>query len=192
MEPIPVIPFRWSIEKRQELGSLIDFIKVDLPPGFHEELVASSARILAFAGEAQLYFVGRSPENYFDFLSGAFEEVVELKDRINLFQFSGSRYTYELLAREHQFELEHLRAYMRTIGLSPTQIIGRKIGTTLVDVVYGGGTFRMLVELIHDWARDEKVSWPAVCDKLRIVGITERTKNSPNTWRWQQQTMVLE
>jgi len=27
---------------------------------------------------------------------------------------------------------------------------------------------------------------------MRIVGITERTKNSPNTWRWQQQADWIE
>jgi len=56
----------------------------------------------------------------------------------------------------------------------------------LVDLVYSGGTFGNLVELLHDWTREKAGDWKAVRRKLRLVGLTERAKTSPKTWRWQQ------
>ncbi|WP_422861539.1 hypothetical protein [Flagellimonas sp. W118] len=44
-----------------------------------------------------------------------------------------------------------------------------------------------LIEIIKHWSITEKNDWQSIKSKIRIVGVTERTKNSPNTWRWQQQ-----
>lgn len=192
MDLLDLKPFRWSIEKRNEIGSLIDYVVVELPEDFKKELIKSSARILAFSGNSMLYFVGRSPENYFDFLSGIFDESKDRKNKINLFQFSGRDYTYKKLANEYSLELNYLRKYMLGIGLSPNQILRRKIATSLIDVVHEGYTFKILIEILYHWALEEKVNWKELKKKLQIVGITVRTKNSPNTWRWQQQVEWIE
>jgi hypothetical protein len=56
-----------------------------------------------------------------------------------------------------------------------------------VDIVASGSTFQALVEEWRDWAAIEGTPWVQLRRKLRIVGITLRTKTSPKTWRWQQQ-----
>jgi hypothetical protein len=34
--------------------------------------------------------------------------------------------------------------------------------------------------------RQERQPWPVIRRKLRFIGVTSRTKTSPNTYRWQQ------
>ncbi|MDW3650790.1 MAG: hypothetical protein R8P61_27185 [Bacteroidia bacterium] len=187
MESYKVIPFRWNVDKLNELGSLLDYSSIKLDDEFLGELISSAARILAFSGNAYCYFVGRSPENYFDLLTAAFYEQKNLRDRINLFQFSRGYSTFEELLAQNKTEVESLFSYMKEIGLSPQQILGRKEKTAFIDLVYSGSTFEALLSLYKYWTEREKENWPEVRKKMRIVGITERTKNSPNTWRWQQQ-----
>jgi hypothetical protein len=43
-----------------------------------------------------------------------------------------------------------------------------------------------IVRLLHLQAARDGVDWNAVQRRLRIIGLRIRTKNSPNTWRWQQ------
>ncbi len=56
----------------------------------------------------------------------------------------------------------------------------------LVDVVATGGTLGKLIALLLAWADDEGVDRKTLRRRLGIVGLTERTHTSPNTWRWQQ------
>ncbi|MEM8892292.1 MAG: hypothetical protein AAGD28_30210, partial [Bacteroidota bacterium] len=123
MENYKVIPFRWNVDKLNELGSLLDYSTIKLDQDFLRELIASAARILAFSDNAYCYFVGRSPENYFDLLTGAFYEQKNLRDRINLFQFSRGYSTFDELLSQQQTELENLFEYMNVIGLAPQQIL---------------------------------------------------------------------
>jgi hypothetical protein len=55
-----------------------------------------------------------------------------------------------------------------------------------VDLVYQGSTFENLYAVLRRWIDDEHVQWDVIRRQLRFVGITWRTKTSPNTWRWQQ------
>ncbi len=179
-------PFRWNIQKRNALGNLTQGIETDLSAEFITELIQSSARILAFSNESKIYFVGRSPENYFDFLNGIFNDVNEIKNRINLFQFSGRYYELRALKLERIEGLNSLKQYMDTIGLSPEKILCRKIKTTFVDIVFEGNTFEVLFKILEDWTNELKLNWTELKKKIHIVGITIKTHNSPNTWRWQQ------
>ena len=187
MEDYKVIPFRWNVDKLNELGSLLDYSTIKLDDEFLRELISSAARILAFSDNAYCYFVGRSPENYFDLLTGAFYEQKNLRERINLFQFSRGYSTFEELLNQNKQELESLFEYMKELKLAPKQILARKERTAFIDLVYSGSTFKALLSLYKYWTEREKENWPEVQKKMRIVGITERTKNSPNTWRWQQE-----
>ena len=82
-------PFRWNITKREQLGSLI----ADAPrrnlnrANFLSELRHVAARVIAFADDADLAFIGRTPENFFDYLSGAFSDI-EAAPALHLVQFS--------------------------------------------------------------------------------------------------------
>ncbi|MGB3626151.1 MAG: hypothetical protein WA989_09990, partial [Henriciella sp.] len=55
-----------------------------------------------------------------------------------------------------------------------------------------GGTMKSLISVLHRMARETGADWNAVQRRLRIIGLTHRTKNSPNTWRWQQNQTWLD
>lgn len=52
--------------------------------------------------------------------------------------------------------------------------------------VYCGSAFTELFNLLRTWIDDDGEPWPVIRRKLRFVGVTSRTKTSPNTYRWQQ------
>jgi hypothetical protein len=57
---------------------------------------------------------------------------------------------------------------------------------TFVDVVHGGSTFTELFDVLRTWIDEQRQPWPIIRRKLRFIGVTSRTKTSPNTYRWQQ------
>ena len=65
-----VRPFRWDIGRRSQLGSFPHVTPPETYPEFEDDLLACAARVLAFAGDSDLVFVGRSPQPLFDLLSG--------------------------------------------------------------------------------------------------------------------------
>ena len=127
-------PFRWNIDKRNELRTLIDHNQIEIPADFLNELICSSTRILAFAGNSTIYFVGRSPEVYYDFLSGVLDHNEFIKKILNLFQFSARFFNIGELKGNYLKELNSLRKYMEDIQLSPKHIRERKTKTAIVDV----------------------------------------------------------
>ena len=179
-------PFRWNINKRSELGSLIDEKQIEVEEQFINELLKSAARVIAFSDNSKLYFVGRSPENYFDLLKGMYYNT-QIEGRLNLFQFSGRYLDKYEIEKVNSQRIKSLRMHMTEIGLSPRGILKNRLNTALIDLVYTGSTFKNLVTLLKHWSLEEKQDWKSIKSKIRIVGITERTKNSPNTWRWHQQ-----
>lgn len=65
-------PFRWNLKKPEQLGSLIKGEKNSAYYGYTEDLLDCSAKIIARSSNRRVVFVGRSPENIFDYLSGVF------------------------------------------------------------------------------------------------------------------------
>jgi hypothetical protein len=183
-------PFRWSVAKREQLGSFRT--AQHFPPNEEHltELRDTAARVLALAGGADLAFIGRSPENFFDYLSGVFTGIDDVP-KLHLIQFSlryfdekGNPHTPEkLTAIADYFEQEHIDPASIARGRSPL---------ALVDVVSRGGTMHNFVHILHLLAKRAGVDWNAVQRRLRIIGLTSRTKNSPNTWRWQQHQKWLD
>lgn len=55
-----------------------------------------------------------------------------------------------------------------------------------MDLVYSGDTFLNLLAFLHNWSIHTDVAWHMVIRRIRFIGVTMRTKTSPNTWRWQQ------
>ena len=134
---------------------------------------------------ANLAFIGRSPENFFDYLSGVFvglEDVPEL----HIIQYSLRWAGEGGVASIAMDKREALFAYFRTEGFGPAQIAASSRPVALVDFIATGGTMETLVRLLKMQAERDSVDWNSVQRKLRIVGLTTREKNSPNTWRWQQ------
>jgi hypothetical protein len=176
----PNRPFRRDLVRPDQLGSLLD--GVDVPPLFFlDDLVECAARVLAQSGDGELYFVGRSVDSLYDLLSGALADT-GWSSRLHplplsLYGLSGQGFT--------DAELRQLRTNLTTDGLAPAALM-RGRPKVFVDLVYQGSTFENLYAVLRRWIDDEHVQWDVIRRQLRFVGITWRTKTSPNTWRWQQ------
>jgi hypothetical protein len=176
-----VRPFRWDITKRSQLGSVPS---VDLPetyPQFEADLFVCAARALAFAGDSDIVFVGRSPQPLFDLLSGLLLDT-SWSDRLRLLAASMS-YTESV----DEASVRGLAPYLTELELDPERLSNRPRPVAFVDIVASGRTFGVLFELLHLWSMDVGADWRAVARRVRFVGLTVRTKTSPNTLRWQQQ-----
>lgn len=173
-------PFRWDVRRRNELGSLP---AAEPPPayrGFEDDLLECSARVLAFAGDSDLVFVGRSPESLFDLLSGLLLDT-SWSDRLSLLNVS-LRSTSTLDEGTRRL----VEPYFEALGLDPRRLERRPRPVAFVDVVGSGRTFERLLKLLYEWGEHEGVDRRAVARKIRVVGLTWREPTSPKTWRWQQ------
>ncbi|TDC56223.1 hypothetical protein E1281_08515 [Actinomadura sp. KC345] len=178
----PVRPFRWNLVRRQQLGSLLDGApEPDL--WFLDELVACAAKVLARCADGEVYFVGRSPDSLFDLLSGALADT-SWQGRLHQLPFS-LRWGAEDLSGP---SVAQLRANLAAAGLSPHRLARGERPLVFTDLVAKGGTFESLYTLLRDWIDDERAQWDVIRRKVRFLGITWRTKTSPNTWRWQQKS----
>ncbi len=180
-------PFRWSIAKREQLGSLIDGIEAPSlsRDGFIDELRRAAARVIAFADDADLAFIGRTPENFFDYLSGSFAGIADAP-QLHLVHFS-LRSAGD--GGVHAIAPERLSAffdYLAAEGVDPASIAAGGRPLALVDFVARGGTFANLVALLKLHAQRDRVDWNAVQRRLRLIGLTLEKHTSPNTWRWHQ------
>ncbi|MEV6968013.1 hypothetical protein AB0M47_23170 [Hamadaea sp. NPDC051192] len=125
--------------------------------------------------------MGRSPDSVFDLLSGALS-ATSWKDRCRRLPLSLWSDPDALTPDQ----TAQFRTNMEKLGITPAALATRQRPVTFVDLVYRGQTFENLFRLLRAWINEEAISWPVVRTKLRFVGITERTKTSPNTWRWYQ------
>lgn len=186
-----VVPFRWDVRRREQLGRLVDAPPPPADRGWSPtpwrellpEVRACSVRVLARAGDARLVFVGRSPENMYDYLTGALADT-RRADRCDL--LSVSLPWGDVHGVFPRGMVEALRAHFRALGLSPGEIATAPRPVALVDFVSSGTTFGSLSATLATWAREEGVDVNAVRRRLRFVGITAQGKNSPNAWRWFQ------
>jgi hypothetical protein len=180
-------PFSWSMVKhRLTVEPSTSFaLPPEAPPRFVQAIQRCCARVLALCGNADLIFVGRSPESIYDFLSGVLEGT-SWESRCRLLNYSNRYQPLRQLRSSLPHAVQAMRAQLRWFGLDPHQLQARS-GVALVDLVYDGSTLGHLTEFLLSWAREEEVDVSAVKRKLRFVGITVQTKTSPKTWRWQQQ-----
>ena len=175
----PIRPFRWDISRREQLGRLVEGVETGFYEGFHGDLVTACARVLALAGDADLVFVGRSPERLFDFLSGALRRT-GWESRLTLLHAS-------IRATEpDEAERRFFREYLASLGLTPRVIERGPRPIAFVDAVHTGGTLGFLVTLLREWPAPDASSWRALRPRIRLVGLTPEGKTSPKKWRWQQ------
>ena len=177
-----VAPFRWNIAKREQLGELLDGESKTFPEQLFPEFREAVAKVIAQAGDADLVFVGRSPENLFDYLSGAFSVLADQRS-LTLLQVSYRNsptidLPYKKLARFQQ--------YMRQERLDPLSLASYGKAVRFVDVVATGSTFVWLVETLRQWSDAQGADWNVVSARIGFIGLTVREKNSPNAFRWQQ------
>lgn len=186
-------PFRWDITRREQLGSWIENV-----PGFRpmrrddlETLRITAARVLAMSEAAHLAFIGRTPEHFYDYLSGCFEGKTGLPD-ISLVPFSMRWLDRGGAAALPAHKLAGLASALAATGLEPARIARSDRPVALVDAISYGGTMQALIAILHRIAGEHGVDWNSVQRRLMIIGLRPRTKNSPNTWRWQQRQNWLD
>ncbi|WP_084395645.1 hypothetical protein [Henriciella aquimarina] len=186
-------PFRWNFDKREQLGSWIEDVADFHPPHPEdlESLRTISARILAMSDGASLAFIGRSPENFYDYLSGCLDGVGEAPP-LTLVPFSMRWIGEGEAAAIPAHKFEGLKAALASRGLDPAAIAAGKRPVALVDMIAYGGTMEALIKVLHRMAGESGTDWTAVQRRLKIIGLRVRTKNSPNTWRWQQHQRWLD
>ena len=178
-------PFRWDIQKREQLGRLTNGERSSAYKGFINELRNCASRIVSFSDNGLLAFVGRSPESLFDYLSGVFEETSKADDLVLLNISNRSESILEIKNQRH-FRYKSLKLHFQECSVSPRDILQRKRKTLFTDLVATGGTFGQIASFIFSWANEEALSLTDLRLKIGFIGITWRTKTSPNTWRWQQ------
>jgi hypothetical protein len=157
--------------------------------GFLDALLACAARTIALAGDSDLVIVGRSPESLFDLLSGLLAETSWQKEpsqRLTLLRYSRGHTQTALIRRKLPEVSAAFRTYMDILGLSPEKLIIRERPIALIDIICNGDTMHQLLLLIREWAVEERVDWPAVRRKLRVVGIIRRQDQISPRPRWKQ------
>ncbi|WP_372659968.1 hypothetical protein [Amycolatopsis kentuckyensis] len=178
----PNRPFRWDLVRPDHLGSLLDGLpEPDL--WFLDDLVECAAKVLARSEDGELYFIGRSADSVFDLLGGALPDAGRLHP-LPLSTGSIDSWPY---GRLHPAEVAQLRANLAAHGLSPALLAHGSRPIVFAEAVSTGRTLKQLLDVLRDWAADDRADWPAVLRRIRIVGLTRRTHTSPNTHRWQQQ-----
>jgi len=184
-------PFRWNIQKKEQLGSLIAKRESNFDANYKLELIESSAKLIARSEGRRLIFIGRSPENYFDFLSGA-QMWTTRKSDIELLNISNRYEDIREFKQTMPDAYIAIKSHFELLGISPHQLIASDKGIYFCDLVHSGATFGRLFEFLIDWTKQEKLSVASLISKIGFLGVTQRTKNSPNTWRWQQQQEWVE
>lgn len=182
---LPSYPFRWNITRRSELGTLAGDDAPQVPDWLLPQLLQCSARVIARCDNADLCFVGRSPECVFHYLSGLLT-ATSWAERLILLHFSMYGISEQEVRRQYPRAIPELRSYLAHLALDPESLGRRERPLALVDLVQSGGTLGNLVGVWHSWCRDLAGDWGAVQRKVRIVGLTERTDERARTWRWQQ------
>jgi hypothetical protein len=185
----PAVPFRWNLLRPDNVGTVLDGVD---PPQlwFIHDLITCAGNVLARSGGGDLIFVGRSLDSMFDLLGGALEDTAwsHRLHRLPLsFTISGQ------LVGGHwrpgqitHAQRERAREILANLALDPHALARRSRPATFVDVVHAGSTFTKLYGLLRAWINDNREPWNVIRRKLRFVGVTSRTKTSPNTFRWQQ------
>jgi hypothetical protein len=176
-----VVPFRWDVARPHELGCMMNAEPAPAYPAFAEDLRACCAAVIAAAGDADLVFVGRSPESLHDYLRGACFDT-SWNGRLRLL----------LVSVDHEWpavrRIVALQNYLATLGLDPRELPRRERPVALVDLIWSGRTLGTLVRLMHQWTLQirPRGDWRAVRDKLRVVGITEQDFSVRNVWHHQR------
>ncbi len=179
-------PFRWDLTHRNHLGRLVDGEQAESYPTFLDHLLPCCSRIVAFGGDSVLIFVGRSPESIFDHLSGLLFDSSWF-NRLELLHFSMRFQEEGAVGQEYAESINAMRGYLQHLGLDPEGIATSIRPVAFIDLVSTGETFGRLVTFLRNWSISTGYDWNAVKRRIRLIGITQKTKTSPKTWRWQQQ-----
>lgn len=173
------VPFRWNVGDR----ALKRRIPRGRTPRFPDELVEHLIRAVAdavrAADDADLVFVGRSPESLYDLLSGAFE-TTSWRERVQLLQVSLRVRSIARLREHFPTHVQALRRYLEHLRLAPPQILARERPIAFVDLVFHGETFRNLLDLVRTEGTAEQ--WAAIRERIRWVCLVARDWTGKGPW----------
>src|SRR5436305_2233211 len=172
------VPFRWNVGNPRLGRRLGRRAAVRTPPDFAEALLRTAAQAVRAAGDADLVFVGRSPESLHDFLAGALERTT-WRQRLQLLQLS-LRCSLDRLRRERAQALDDLGRYLMVLGLTPSGILRRRRPVAFVDLIYNGHTFGNLVEVLREWT--SPTQWGRLAGRLRWACLLEHGNPTSRPW----------
>ena len=132
------LPFRWNIASRPELGGLLEAVPETSHDWLLGQLRQALARVLAFSGDGDLIFIGRSPEQLYD-AGRALLADTSWRDRLRLLQLSLSSINAQQLLSYENARRQHIRQYMASVGLAPAQILARRRPTERTNQPFPGG-----------------------------------------------------
>lgn len=178
-------PFRWNLKKREQLGSLLNVIGEEAYEGYETQLADCAAKVVARSFDKKIIFIGRSPENIFDYLFGVFEGTSH-EANLDILNISNRFRSISDIKNELPSAYNALKQHFFELDISPHQIISQPKGICFCDLVAWGGTFERIFEFIQICSLEDRCDFNAIVSKLSFIGITQRMKNSPNTQRWQQ------
>lgn len=194
--------FRWNIKRSEQLPreevefinklpsgywffnkNEINYIHADskntiyVYPEFEEELIQTIAQILSNIRNGEMFFIGRSPEHIYDFLSGALEHIPVYHNKLHLVNISIRR-AYDNTGYDGLEEKQKIAIcqYLSKSGLHPKNIIQRKQRTCLIDFVHSGWTFDNLTNFLEKWCIEEKLSVKDMKMKIEFIIIEDETK----------------
>jgi hypoxanthine phosphoribosyltransferase len=119
-------------------------------------LLTCAARVVAFAGDSDLVFVGRSPQPLFDLLSGLLIRT-SWSDRLRLLNVS-----LRHVEAPTEEQLRALYPYLVEVGLEPHALARRDRPVALVDVVDTGETLGTLLNYLEEWSDEISADWHAM------------------------------
>jgi hypothetical protein len=190
------VPFRWDVTQPQQLGTLLEGDASGSYDKFSNDLLACAAQVVGLAGDSDLVFLGRSLESLYDVLS-ALLVGTSWQGRLTLLPFSTGHRETEIARGKHPEAIAAFRAYLDSFGLAPAKLIVRERPVALTDLLCSGNTMHQFLLLIRAWALEEKIDWPSVKRKLRVVAILRQDDLNPKprwkvqregqtTWRWRE------
>jgi hypothetical protein len=142
--------------------------------------------VVAHSNNQRLVFLGRSPQSLFDYFSGTFAET-SWSPRIGLLNMSNRFESIETIRRRFPMAIPALKTHFSDHEVSPEDIASGSRGVCFCDLAAEGGTFEHLFTFLNGWAAETGIDSKSLAGHVSFIAITDRRKNSPNTWRWHQQ-----
>ena len=187
----PLVPFRWDVTRRERLGALADGPAAESYDGFVDHLrdccarvTEAAAQLAGPAGEADAFFVGRSPESLFDYLRGICWGTPWF-DRLRMLRLLAARHaraagTPRIPGGAGGAARLPRRARTRPRVPPEPQPAGRLRGPR----VRRGDVRQPRPPAAPVVLQRAGVCWYAARRNVRLVGITEREDKPPGGYRW--------
>lgn len=135
------------------------------------DIIKTSAKILNYCRDGELFFIGRSPENIYDFLLGALDSPWNEKLHLVLLSMEGYEDYKSLLSGQKKA----IQCYLTNCGLHPQTIISRKKRTCIVDFTCRATTIDNFLLFMEKWTLEEKLSLGCMQGKIETILIQKQS-----------------